>query len=138
MDVTYSPIYLFIDRLKQVIIVKAKHWLKNIIFQDFLMATNPVTFFIRINLSEHFQLQEDICLDNDKTNERLLIKTKVVNVPDFDDDNLKEVVLLISRSPLASTKKWILANEKEILNWDFRTTALTIRLPRAFKLCIVF
>jgi hypothetical protein len=73
------------------------------------MATDPVSFFIRINFPKAFQLQEDICLDNGKTNERLLIKM----------GKKWEVVLQISRYPLASTKKWIEENEKEVLNWEF-------------------
>jgi hypothetical protein len=80
------------------------------------MATDPVSFFVRINLPEDFQLQEDICLDNGKTKEKLLTKTKIVNVPEPDEE-LKEVVLLISRYPLASTRKWTMENAKEVFNW---------------------
>jgi hypothetical protein len=72
------------------------------------MATDPATFFIQITLPKAFQPQEDICLDNGKTKERLLTK--------MEEEKWK-VVLLISRYPLASTKKWIVENEKEVLNW---------------------
>jgi hypothetical protein len=89
-----------------------------ILFQDFLMATNPATFFICINLPEDFQLQEAICLNNGKTKERLLTKMEVVKV-NMPENRWEEVYLLISRYPQASTKKWIVDNEKEILDWDF-------------------
>jgi hypothetical protein len=88
------------------------------------MATDPATFFIRINLPDGgFQLEEDICLDNGKTKERLLTKM----------EKTWEVVLQISRYPLASSKNWIVANEKEILNWYLssvsrRTICLTKEL----------
>jgi hypothetical protein len=95
------------------------------------MATDPVTFFIRINLPEDFQLQQAISLDNEKTKERLLTKTEVVNVPRIKQ--LKEVVLLISRYPIASTKKWIVANEKDALNWDFKTNDRIISLSLELK-----
>jgi hypothetical protein len=83
------------------------------------MATDPVTFFVRIDLPQHFQLAEGTCLDNDKTEERLLTKTEVVNVAVWED---KLNVLLISRYPRTSTKKWIVANEKEVFNWDTRNS----------------
>jgi hypothetical protein len=108
---------------------------KTCFFQDFLVATDPATFLIHIhfNLLKDFQLHEDICLDNDKTNERLLIKTEVVNVLDLGRCKEKEVMLLISRYPRASTKKWIVANEKEVFNWDFRNTARIISLSEELK-----
>jgi hypothetical protein len=129
MNVT--PIYLFIDRLKQVIMVKAPHWLINIIVQDFLMAADPICFFIRINLPKAFQPQENICLDNGKTKERFLTKMEVVNVP----EQREYVVLLISRYPLASTKKWIVENEKELLNLEFNAVEndRTIYLVKELK-----
>jgi hypothetical protein len=89
---------------------------KNIFLQDFLMATDLATFFIRIDLSKAFQHQEDICLDNHKTKERLEIKMQESREQDYEEF---EVVLLISRYPLTSTKKWIVANEKEVLDFDF-------------------
>jgi hypothetical protein len=42
------------------------------------------------------------------------------------------ISLLISRYPLASTKKWIEENEKEVFNWDL-TTARTICLTEELK-----
>jgi hypothetical protein len=112
--------------------VKAKRWLINILSQDFLMATHPATFFIRIDLAESFQPHKDICLDNDKTEEKLLTKTEVIDLPDWDDD-LKEVLLLISRYPRASTKKWIMANEKEVFNWDYGNNDRTISLSEGLE-----
>jgi hypothetical protein len=93
------------------------------------MATNPVSFFIRIDLPKAFQQLEDICLDNGKTKERLLTKMDEVEV---QDDDWEVVVLLISRYPLASTKKWIEENEKEVLDWEFSTDK-TIHLSDELK-----
>jgi hypothetical protein len=80
--------------------LKAIFWRKSIFFQDFLMATDPVTFLIRIVLPKAFQLQEDICLDNGRTKERLKTEMEKAD-PNWDK------ALLISRHPLASKKKWI-------------------------------
>jgi hypothetical protein len=64
-------------------------------------GTDPVTFVIRIFLRKTFQPPDGICMDNDKTKERLLTKMEEVD-PNF-------TVLQILRYPLAlaSTKKWI-------------------------------
>jgi hypothetical protein len=67
------------------------------------MATDPVTFYIRIFLPKTFQPPEGICLENDKTKERLLTKMEET------DPNFK--VLQILRYPFASTKKWIVGIE---------------------------
>jgi hypothetical protein len=105
MDLDYAPIFHFVDRLKQVIMVKATCWPKNIFFQDFLMATDPINFSIQIILPKAFQLQEGICLDNGKTKERF--QTQLKNNPSWD-----KLVLLISRYLLASNmKKWIAVKE---------------------------
>jgi hypothetical protein len=79
------------------------------------MATHPVTFFIRIDLPKAFQPQGDICLDNDKTKERL--RTKIEEAECLEDR--KEVYLVISRHPLAASKKWIMGIEKIVLAWNF-------------------
>jgi hypothetical protein len=68
------------------------------------MATDPVTFLIQIILPKAFQPQEAICLDNDKTKERLLTKME-------EASNMEKWLLHISRYPLASPKKWIVGNE---------------------------
>jgi hypothetical protein len=84
-------------------------WLKNtFVFQDFLMAINPATFFIKILLPKAFPPQADICLDNDRTKERLLTKMEEAKV---QEEEWEEVVLLISRYSLGSTKKWIEGKE---------------------------
>jgi hypothetical protein len=51
-------------------------------------------------LDNHRGPAEAICVDNDKTKERLLSKTEVVPVPYWEDDT-KDVALIISRYPLA-------------------------------------
>jgi hypothetical protein len=83
------------------------------------MAADPVTFFIRINLRKSFQPQEDICLDNGKTKERLATKMKDVKMVSPNLGEWQELVLLISRYPLASIKKWIVENEKKVFTLDF-------------------
>jgi hypothetical protein len=89
------------------------------------VATDSVTFSILIHLPKAFQPLEDICLDNGQTKERLLTKMDEVKL---------EVVLQISRYPLASTKKWIEENEKEVLNWKFSTqNGRRIYLSRELK-----
>jgi hypothetical protein len=107
-DVDSAPIYLFIDRLKQVIMVKATRWLKNISFQDFLMATDPASFFIQINLPKAFQPQDGICLENGKTKERLLTEMEEAG-PELQ--KLGKIPMMITRYPLASTKKLIVSEE---------------------------
>jgi hypothetical protein len=54
-------------------------------------------------------------LDNGQTKERLLTKMEKADLEKWEG-----FVLLISRYPLASTKKWIAENEKEALTWHFR------------------
>jgi hypothetical protein len=66
-----------------------------------------------------FQPIQEICLENEKTKERLLTRMDKAKAPDPDLDEWEEVVLLISRYPLASNKKWIVENEKDALKWDF-------------------
>jgi hypothetical protein len=104
---------------------------KNISLQDFLMATDPATFFIRITLPENFQPQEVISLDNDKTKERLVIK--------MEKAYLEEWEILISRYPQESTKKWIVENEIEVLNWEFSATknGRTIYLSQELKVVAI-
>jgi hypothetical protein len=71
------------------------------------MATNPVTFFIRIVLPKGFEPPEEICLENDNTKERFRTEIEIAD-PNLITDSL---VLLISRYPLASTRKWIVGKE---------------------------
>jgi hypothetical protein len=66
------------------------------------MATDPVTFLIRIVLPKAFQPLEAICLDNSKTKERFQTEIEKVD-PNLEKDKL---ILQISRYRLASTNKW--------------------------------
>jgi hypothetical protein len=78
------------------------------ILQDFKRAYNPVCFFI--NTSIHwYETVENISIDNVKTNEKLVIKTKSVG-------SWKK--LMISRYPLNAAKSWVESYEKEITEWD--------------------
>jgi hypothetical protein len=71
------------------------------------MATDPITFRIQIILPKAFQLQENICLENVQTKERLLTKIEKAH-PNLKK---KQLMLLIFRHPLASTKKWTVGKE---------------------------
>jgi hypothetical protein len=71
------------------------------------MATDPVTFFIKIVLPNTFQPQEGICLDNNKTNERLMTK---MGKGHSNLEKCEKIVLWISRNPLES-KIWIGAKD---------------------------
>jgi hypothetical protein len=84
------------------------------------MATNPVSFCIRIILPKGFQPEKDhIFILRNHENERLMTQMEEVTIPIPDEDDWEEVVLMILRYPLASTKKWIVENEKEVRNWEF-------------------
>jgi hypothetical protein len=72
------------------------------IFQDFLEANHPVSFYIRLILPENFQQQ--ISLENNKTNEKLVVKVKAGR-------------LLISRHSSKAAKHKIEEEEKEISEW---------------------
>jgi hypothetical protein len=131
LNMDSARISVFIERIKKVM-VKATRWLQNILFQDFLMATDPVSFFIRIDLPKAFQPLEDICLNNGKTKERLLTKMEEAKLKEEED-----VVLFISRYPLGSTKKWIEENEKEVLAWDFTNDDRIIYLSIELKVVVI-
>jgi hypothetical protein len=73
------------------------------------MASNPVTFFIRIILPKACQPPEGISLDNDKTKERLRSKMGKGH-PNLE--KCEKILLCISRIPLASTK--ILIGSKDL------------------------
>jgi hypothetical protein len=79
------------------------------------MASQPHTFFIRFYV-ETLLSWKDISLDNGKTNEKLEIKM-VKPSASILWRNAK--VLLFSRYPIGSTKKWIEDNENEVLEWNF-------------------
>jgi hypothetical protein len=68
-------------------------------------------------LPKAFPPPEDFCFYNDKTKERLL--TKLEEADQKVEKWKKVVLLMISRYPLASTRRWIKKNEKDILNWEF-------------------
>jgi hypothetical protein len=88
--------------------LEATHCRENIFSPDFLMATDPATFLIRIILPKAFQSLEAICLDNDKTKERFQTKMEEAQ-ENWEKDKL---MLQISRYPLASTKKLIVFSKE--------------------------
>jgi hypothetical protein len=87
-------------------------------------------------LPNDFHSQEDICLDNGNTNEKLMAKMEESTGPYSDGypDKEDEVVLLISRYPLDSTKRWIDENEKEVLEWNFFELSRTVYLSHHLEI----
>jgi hypothetical protein len=89
------------------------------------MATNPVSFFIRVYMAkEYFDLEkEDIEMscENGKTKEKLLTKLQDMKVKPIKlgGEKTKRVLLLISRYPMGAGKQWIEENEREALDFDF-------------------
>jgi hypothetical protein len=80
------------------------------IFQDFVEANHAVSFFIRVNVPVNFQQQ--ISLNNDKTNEKLVVKAEVY---EKGSDGNK---LLISRHSSKAAKHKLEEDEKEVLEWE--------------------
>jgi hypothetical protein len=71
-------------------------------------------------------------LYNGKSKERLVTKMEKTGLEEWK-------MLLISRYPLASTKKWIEENEKEVLNWDFSAeNGRTIYLTDEMKVVPIY
>jgi hypothetical protein len=100
----------FIERIKKVyLIIQYKLKKYSNIFQDFEMANHAVSFIIHSRIDQNDNLK-DISFDNDKTNEKLVIKKAKF----YDGWEL-----WISRYPLNAAKSWIEANEKEISEWDW-------------------
>jgi hypothetical protein len=81
-------------------------------FNEAKHAKDAVSFFVYTIIWENNV--ENISIDNVKTKEKLVIKTKAA-----DDDRWK-IMLMIARYPLNAAKSWIEANEKEIAEWDGR------------------
>jgi hypothetical protein len=83
-----------------------------------------------------FQPEEEhiFIRQNDNTKEKLV--TKMEKAPAPDEDEWQEVVLLISRYPLGSTKAWIDENEKvkEVLDCDLSRMSRTILLEEEMKI----
>jgi hypothetical protein len=74
-----------------------------------------------------FEWQQDISLENGRTNEKMVIKRGK------DMQKINQKVTLISRYPLleaAAAKKWIEENEKEILDWKLVEQHRRISLNR--------
>jgi predicted PolB exonuclease-like 3'-5' exonuclease len=82
------------------------------IFQDFNEATHSISFFIYVIRRNNDVEDISISLENDKTNEKLVIKTNV------DDGEWKTWKLMIARYPRNAPKNWIEAKEKEIAEWN--------------------
>jgi hypothetical protein len=97
--------------------------------QEFSKAKNPASFFIRLFVPENVELQQEICIQNGETMEKLVIK-KMDACATADDPfkRSEQKMVLISRYPSNAGKKWIVANESEALNWDFKLQNRRIEL----------
>jgi hypothetical protein len=99
-------------------------------FQDFNEAKYAVSFFINASIPDDYGNVVDISFDNINTNEKLVIKK--VNT---GDEELG--MLLIWRYPLKAAKKWIDANEKEIMaDWNNEELNRKITLPVGLTIAI--
>jgi hypothetical protein len=102
------------------------------VFQDFLKATQPSSFVIRI-VVDRGDHREDICMQNDKTKEKLVIKRAHSNGIKIDNEDR---LLLISRHPLDATDEWVRQNEARALHWDFGSQMRQIRLNRRVEIAL--
>jgi hypothetical protein len=96
---------------------------KKIYLQDFVMATNPVTFFIQINFPKAFQPPEAICLDNEKTKERFQCEIGEAG-PKWQKAG--KIPFQISRYPIASTGKWIVFGKEYYEKTIYLTNELKV------------
>jgi hypothetical protein len=85
--------------------------MQTIFLQDFSKDTRPVSFFIFLQSYGRGTDWQNICLDNGRTNERLMVKTTRTLYIQF---------VLIFRYPLGANQEWIEAKEQEIMGWYFR------------------
>jgi hypothetical protein len=88
--------------------------------QDFLEADHAVSFFIRIAVPKSFQLK--ISLNNNKTNEKLVVKAEA----ELAGLRRYEQRLLISRHPSTAAKHKLEEDEKQIFEWDHYAEAKRI------------
>jgi hypothetical protein len=111
----------FVEQIKKVYLnytIKNIFSIKTNILQDFSKASRPVSFFVYVRaLVERAYVQEqDTCLDNGQTNERLTVKT-TLPPPHIRYRRFYPIHVLISRYPVGANQEWIAANEKETLDW---------------------
>jgi hypothetical protein len=83
-------------------------------FQDFLEAIRAVSFFIRIAVPKSFQQEISLNLNNNKTNEKLVVKAEA----GLAGLRRYEQRLLISRHPSTAAKHKLEEDEKGIFEWD--------------------
>jgi hypothetical protein len=94
------------------------------IFQDFLEADHAASFYIRLILPENFK--PEITLENNKTNEKLVVKVKAP-ARKYDAHRL-----LISRRSSKVAKNKIEEEEKEITEWSYYGGPRRICLTRNY------
>jgi hypothetical protein len=102
------------------------------VFQDFLKATQPSSFVIRI-VVDWLDHRKDIYMQNDQTKEKLVIKRARSNGIKIDNEDR---LLLISRHPLDETDGWVRQNDTKALHWDFDSQMRQIRLSRSLEIAL--
>jgi hypothetical protein len=97
-----------------------------------LKDTQNSSFFIRIVVDKKDH-SEDISMQNDKSKEKLVIKSAHSNRIKVDEE---ETFLLISRHPLDITDEWVRQNEAKALRWDFDSQMRQIRLTKSLGIAL--
>jgi hypothetical protein len=95
--------------------------------QEFGKAKLPVCFFIRLFVRATVEWH-DSSMENGETKEKLVVKKVTTSEP----INHQQMVL-ISRYPLTASKRWIEANEREAIDWNFDKQNGRICLLNQFK-----
>jgi hypothetical protein len=85
--------------------------------QEFATAKRSACFFIRLYVLD-MVYWHDSSMENGETREKLVIK-KVATTGIGPTNTNGQKMALISRYPLAAGKRWIEANEREAITWDF-------------------
>jgi hypothetical protein len=79
----------------------------------------------------------NICMQNEETREKLVIKTVEALQQDFEFRAIQpQKLALISRYPLNAGKEWVEANEREALDWDYEEENRTICLDYPIKIAL--
>jgi hypothetical protein len=72
-------------------------------------------------------------MENGETKEKLVAKKLASHNVALRSDQVEQKMALISRYPLKTGKKWIEANEKEAVDWDFYEQDRRIKLFNPIK-----
>jgi hypothetical protein len=100
--------------------------------QDFLLATRPVSFFVRLQVPRAFPVH-DITLTNGQTKEKLVVKNAEARIMETARSRHGIFFVLISRYPTGAEKEWIEENEEEALNWFDKKYYHVIIVPKEMQ-----